>query len=119
MSEPKLITPLIDDHIMGEPISDHHGVRCCPAMHSQTEEKLMVKILSIPASPSQLEALLLTGAYPSAEAANDYFRGLANDAVAEAQLLKELSQLEGFAAYTDWQVVPMDDGIGFDVYLVG
>ncbi len=118
LSEPKLITPLLDDHIMGEPISDHHGVRCCPAMHSQTEEKLMVKILSIPASPSQLDALLLSGAYPSAEAANDYFRGLADEAVAEAQLLKELSQLEGFAAYTDWQVVPMEDGIGFDVYLI-
>jgi len=119
LSEPKLITPLLDGHIMGDPISDHHGVRCCPAMNTGTEEKFMVKIISIPASPAQLDALLLSGAYPDAEAAGAYFRRLADETVAEAELLKNLSGLEGFTAYDRWQVVPMDGAVGYEIYLVG
>ena len=119
LSEPKLISPLLDAYIMGDPISDHHGVRCCPAIKSETEEKYIVKILSIPASSVQLEALLLTGAYPTAEAALTYFRELSDNAVAEAELLQRLSKLEGFVAFEGWQVEPMEDGTGFDVYLVG
>ena len=119
MSEPKLISPLLDEYIMGDPISDHHGVRCCPAIKNETEEKYIVKILSIPASSVQLDALLLTGAYPTAEAALAYFKELADSAVAEAELLQRLSKLEGFVGFEGWQIEPMEDGTGFDVYLVG
>lgn len=118
MSEPKLISPLLDGFLMGDPISSHHGVRCCPAMREDTEEKYIVKIISIPASQTQLDALLLTGAYKNKESANVYFHQLAEDLEAEAQTLKNLSQLEGFDAYEGWQVVPMEDGTGFDVYLL-
>ena len=62
MSEPRLISPMLDNFIMGGPISDHSGVRCCPAMENETDEKYIVKVISIPASPSQMDALLLTGA---------------------------------------------------------
>ena len=67
MSEFKLISPLLDGFIMGDPISDHHGVRCCPAMHTETEHKYIVKIISIPATQTQVDALLLTGAYSNKE----------------------------------------------------
>lgn len=119
MSEPKLITPLLDDHLLGEPISSRHGVRCCPAIRKDSEEKYMVKIISIPASPRQLDALLLTGAYPTREAALRYFKALADDTQAEAELLQKLSRLEGFIAYDAWQTEPMEDGSGYDVYLLG
>lgn len=119
MSEPKLITPLLADHLMGDPISNHHGVRCCPAMRKDTEDKYIVKILSIPASQVQLEALLLTGAYSSKEAALEYFKELSDGVVQEAEILRKLSFIEGFCSYEDWQIVPMDDGVGFDVYLLG
>ena len=76
MSEPKLISPLLDGFVMGDPISDHHGVRCCPAMQLDTEQKYIVKIISIPASQKQLDALLLTGAYSSKEDALAYFAEL-------------------------------------------
>ena len=119
MSEPKLISPLLDEHVMGAPISGHHGVCCCPAMRKDSDSKYIVKIISIPASQIQLDALLITGAYPSKEAALDYFRELSEAAVQEAELLQRLSKLEGFTAYEGWQVVPMEDGVGFDVYLLG
>lgn len=119
MSEPKLISPLLDDYIMGEAISDHHGIRCCPAIKKDTDEKYIVKILSIPASSVQLDALLLTGAYPTEEAALAYFRELAESTIAEAELLQQLSKLEGFVGFDGWQLEPMEDGKGFDVYLIG
>ncbi len=119
MSEPKLISPLLDEYIMGDPISDHHGVRCCPALKKETDEKYIVKILSIPASPVQAEALLLTGAYPTEEAVLAYFKELADSTAEEAALLQRLSMLEGFAGFDAWQIEPMEDGAGFDVYLIG
>lgn len=118
MSEPKLISPLLDNFVMGAPISDHNGVRCCPAMAKDSDDKYIVKIISIPASQVQLDALLLTGAYRDHEAARLYFQELADGVVDEAQTLERLSQLEGFIPYERWQVVPMEDGTGFDVYLL-
>ncbi len=119
MSEPKLISPLLSNHIMGDPISEHHGVRCCPAMLKDSDHKYIVKIISIPASQVQLEALLLTGAYKSSEEAQQYFKELADATADEARLLQKLARLEGFHAYPSWQIEPMDDGIGYDVYLLG
>lgn len=119
MSEPKLITPLLADHIMGDPISDHHGVRCCPALMKDTDEKYIVKIISIPAARSQLDAMLLTGACRSEDDALHYFQQQAEAVTGEAELLTKLSNLEGFRAYEAWQIEPMDGEIGFDVYLLG
>lgn len=119
MSEAKLITPLLAEHLMGDPISNHHGVRCCPAIRKDTEDKYIVKILSIPASQVQLEALLLSGAFSDKESALAYFKDLADGVVAEAEILGKLSDIEGFCGYEGWQIVPMEDETGYDVYLLG
>ena len=58
MSEPKLISPLLDDFSMGAALSEHDGVRCYPALKENSEKKYIVKIVSIPASQSQVDALL-------------------------------------------------------------
>lgn len=119
MSEPRLISPLLDHFAIGGAISDHDGVRCYPAMREESDDKYIVKIITIPASERQLDALLLTGAYPDAQAARSYFESLVNDVENEAQVLRHLAKLEGFLAYENYQVVPTEDGIGFDVYLLG
>ena len=120
MSEPKLISPLLDGFVMGDPISSHHGVRCCPAMQTDSNSKYIVKIISVPASQTKLDALLLAGAFSSTDSALSYFQDLADGIVEEAVLLQRLSRLEGFTAYEKWQVVPMEDGeVGFDIYLSG
>ena len=118
MSEPKLISPMLDNFAMGDPISDRNGVRCCPAMRKDTDDKYIVKIISIPSSQSQLEALLLSGAYSDKVDALSYFNVLANGIIEEAQTLQKLSQLEGFTPYENWQIVPMDDEAGYDIYLL-
>ena len=120
MSELKLVSPLLDGFVMGDPISSHDGTRCCPAMKENSDDKYIVKIISVPASQKQLDALLLTGAYKNADAAAAYFKELAEDTVKEARLLQQLAKLEGFLSYEDWQIVPMEgEDTGFDVYLLG
>lgn len=118
MSEPKLISPMLDNFAMGDPISDHDGVRCCPAMEMGSDNKYIVKIISVPASPVQLNALLLSGAYQDQESALNYFKDLADGIIEETKILQQLSQLEGFIPFENWQIVPMEDGTGYDVYLL-
>lgn len=118
MSQLKLISPLLDNFDMGDPISEHDGVRCCPAMRKGTDERYIVKVISIPASRTKLDALLLTGAYPNEEAALNYFSELASDVNEEAQVLQKLSRLEGFLPYEGCQTVLMDDDVGYQVYLL-
>ncbi len=120
MSEPKLISPLLDGYSMGSPISDHDGVCCAPAMKENSDSKYIVKVISIPASQVQLDALLLTGAYKDAASAMDYFKELSEGVAAEAKCLSKLAKLEGFLPYEGWQVVPMEKNqLGYHVYLVG
>lgn len=118
MSEPKLISPMLDHFAMGDPISDHNGVRCCPAMRNDSDEKYIVKIISVPASKTQLDALLLTGAYPDEASALAYFKKLADSIIDEVDILSRLSQLEGFLPYTNHQITLMEDESGYDVYLL-
>ena len=119
MSEPKLISPFLDGFAMGDPLSDHDGVRCCPAMKEDSDNKYIVKIISVPASQVQLEALLLTGACQDKEQAMAYFKELADGVVKEAKFLTKLSRKEGFVPYESWQVVPMEgDETGYDIYLI-
>ena len=119
MSEQKLVSPLLDGFVMGDPMSNHDGVCCCPAMRENSEEKYIVKIVSVPASQRQLDALLLTGAYPDAASATAYFKEVAEGVVKEAELLKQLSRLEGFLAYDNWQIVPMEGtNLGYQIYLI-
>lgn len=118
MPELKHISPMLDGFITGQAISSHDGVCCYPAIREDTAEKYIVKVISIPASAVQTEALLLTGAFADANAVRDYYKELADGVQKEANVLTELSQLEGFLNYEQVQVVPMEDGDGFDVYLL-
>lgn len=118
MSEPKLISPLLDGYIMGEPISDHHGVCCCPAIQEDTDERFIVKIISIPASQVQLDALLLTGAYSDREQALRYFEELALGVTGELDILGRLNKQEGFLPYLDHQTEQMEEGVGYKVYMI-
>lgn len=118
MSEPKLISPLLDGFSMGTAISEHDGVRCYPALKENSEKKYIVKIISIPASQVQLDALLLTGAYSDPTAAMEYFKELSDNVEKEAACLKNLARLEGFLAFEGCQAVPMEGRLGYEVYLL-
>jgi len=118
VSEPKLISPMLDNYIMGGPISEHHGICCCPAMEKESREKFIVKVISIPASPSQIDALLLSGAFRDEASILAYFKEVADSIVEEIKVLSKLSEQEGFLPYIAYQVEPKESEIGFDVYLL-
>ena len=39
LAETELISPLLDGFAMGNPMSSHDGVRCCPAIKENSGEK--------------------------------------------------------------------------------
>jgi len=119
LSDPKLISPMLDGFAMGSPISDHDGVRCCPAVKENSDNKYIVKIISVPASQVQLDAFLLTGAYKDPADAMEYFKDTVDGIEKEAKLLQKLSKLEGFLPYDSWQIEPMDENrLGYEIYLI-
>ncbi len=118
MPEPKQILPMLEGFLTGDPISDHHGVSCSPAMREATEEKYMLKTVSVPASGAKLEAMLLAGAFSDRAAALAYYEDMSQAIVEEAVLLQRLSRLEGFTPYEAWQSQPKEDGSGYCVSLL-
>ena len=120
MSDIKLVSPLLDSFVIGEALNSHNGVTCYPAMKENSEDRYIVKTIAVPASQKQLDALLLTGAYKDPAEATEYFREIAEGIVAEAEILKKLSSLEGFLPYDNWQMTPMGDNkLGYMIYLLG
>ena len=118
MSEPKLISPLLDGFAMGDAITDRGGIRTCPALEQESEDKYIVKIISTPASSQQIDALLLTGAYADRDQALSYYKTVSQDIIREAEVLEKLSRLDGFIPGAGSQLVENEDGSGYDVYLL-
>ena len=119
MSEQITVSPLLDGFTIGTPVNDHYGVCCYPAVKEKSDRKYIVKVISVPASQTQLDALLITGAYRDSAEAADYFRQLSENLLQEAQLLQSLSRLEGFLPYEGCQLEPMQKNrIGYQVYLL-
>ena len=120
MSDPKNISPLLDGFTLGTPFSEHHGVVCCPAIKENSNKKYIVKVISVPATQAQFDAMLLAGAYKDPGDAMEYFREIGENILQEAELLKKLSKLEGFLPYDGWQMEPISRRrLGYEVYLVG
>lgn len=120
MFDPRNISPLLDGFTLGAAISEHHGVKCCPAIKENTNKKYIVKIISVPASQTQFDALMLAGAYKDPGDAMEYFCNSGEDILREAELLKKLSRIEGFLPYDGWQMEPITRRrLGYEIYLVG
>ncbi len=120
MSEQKRFSPLLDGMTLGNPMSEHDGVQCCPAIKENTDKKYIVKTISVPASQVQLDALLLAGAYKDPADAMEYYRQVGERILKEAQLLKQLSKLDGFLPYEGWQMEAITRRrLGYEICLVG
>ena len=68
MSDTLLVSPLLDGMLPEGPLPEGSGV--FRVRHQSSGRSLMVKRISIPESPADTEALLLTGAVTDAESAN-------------------------------------------------
>ena len=118
MSEPRCISPMLDGFSLGQAISDHSGVECYPAMRNDSEKRYIVKKISLPASQVQVEALLLTGVYQDEQAVGEYYKELAQLVRQEVRILDQLAGQRGFVPFQGCQIEPMEDGVGYEVYLL-
>ncbi len=118
MPELKSVSPILDGLMAGQCFSEHDGVQCYPAIRLETGDKYIIKVIRVPSSPVQTEALLLTGAIAGREEATQYYKTLAEEVVADAKKLNELALLEGFAGCEQVQCEPSEDGEGYKIYLL-
>lgn len=119
MPEQKSVSPLLDGFTIGTPIKSHFGVCCYPAVRENSERKYIVKTISVPASQTQLDALLITGAYPNPAAAAEYFRSQAESLMHENEILNKLSRQGGFLPFEGCQMEPVPHNrIGYEVYFL-
>lgn len=118
MSIPKSVSPLLDNILIGDAISEHHGIRCYPAMHKDTGDKYIVKVISLPPSQTQVDALKLAGVVSDDDSIRHYFQERSIETITEIETLQALSRHEGFLPCEGYQLEPSEDGLGFDIYML-
>lgn len=119
MPEQPNVSPLLDGFTLGPPAHDHAGVCCYPAVRADNQRKYIVKVISVPASQTQLDALLITGAYKDSAEADAYFRSQAEGIVQESRMLGQLARRGGFVPYEGCQLDPIGKNrVGYEVTLL-
>lgn len=119
LSEVKKISPLLDEFALGRQFSNHYGVSCYPAVHTVSNEKFILKHVSIPESQTKVDALLLTGACLDRTAAQTYYEELAQSMVSELETLRDLAQTRAFSPVYDYQLTPKDkEQVGMDLWIL-
>ena len=115
MSEIKKVSPLLDGVELGERFSDRGRTECYDCERIDTGEKLVLKHIAIPESDTKIQALIITGAVADEAAANEYFRGLAEDLRSELEFLASQPETSGVDTWRDFQIEARE-GVGFDIY---
>lgn len=118
MPELKSVSPILDGLMAGQCFTEHDGVHCYPAIRLETGDKYIVKVVSVPSSSVQTEALLLTGAIAGTEDAQRYYKTLAEEVLQETKTLNELALLEGFVGCEQVQCEEAEDENGYQVYIL-
>lgn len=117
MSELKMVSPLLDRMAVEKEIAGHNG-RTCYTLRSTSGERFILKRISVPASDSQVRALILSGAYPDEAAVHAYYGRVAADIKSELEIGKKLAASGTFAGAISYQIEPNESGVGYDVYIL-
>lgn len=118
MSEPHSNASVPKGFVLGDVTSSRPGVTCQEARRTDSDERYIIKTITLPSSQTQLDALLLTGAYPDADAAKDYYRALAEELERQVRVLDKLSAQRGFLDFSGCQITELTEGVGFDLTLI-
>ena len=111
------VSPLLDAMEVEECFASHDGASCYRILHPESGREFVLKHISVPASPEQVEALLLTGAYASEAEADAYYRKEAEALVREAEERKKLLDCPYILPFLGVQM-EKKEGVGYDVYAV-
>jgi serine/threonine protein kinase len=116
--DPQAISPLLDHMIVGEAIGQGSNGTVYAAKDTETERLYIVKHISIPQSPTQVEALLYTGAVADEEEAQNYYAQSVQELETELEQLNKLASCPFIQNYTGAQIEPKQNAVGYDCYLV-
>ena len=118
MSELKLISPLLDGLELVHTIQTSGSASVCLLRRAQDGKEYVLKLISVPESQTQVDALILTGAAADEEAAKAYYEQVVEDYQNELSSLDALKDSTNVATYLGRQVCPKEEGIGFEIYLL-
>lgn len=118
MSAPRNISPILDGFTVAEMVSQHSAACCYRVKQNFSGKDFLLKIISLPASVSQLDTLLMSGSFSGPAEINSYFKEQARDVLRNVQVLRHMATVGGFVDYDCVQVVPSADGKGYEVYLL-
>ena len=79
------------------------------------ESYAAIKVISIPADPSEVDSLRSEGL--DMNATRTYLQGIVNDFVSEIQLMESLKGVQNIVSVEDYKVVEKSDEIGWDIYI--
>ena len=79
------------------------------------ESYAAIKVISIPADPSEVDSLRSEGL--DMNATRTYLQGIVNDFVSEIQLMESLKGVQNIVSVEDYKVVEKTDEIGWDIYI--
>ncbi len=118
MPDFNMVRPLLDGMNVEKELSVHNGRACYLLTHAQSKEQFVLKHMSVPASDSQIRALILSGAYANEAAVHEYYGRVVEDMKQELQLGQKLAESGCYAGAVDFQVEPKQEGVGYDVYIL-
>lgn len=118
MAAPRPVSPILDGFRLEQPLCQHGAAACYAATETASAAPFILKVISIPTSPVQMEAMLMTGAFSDRNHANLYFKEQAREVLNEAKTLRHMAALGGFSDFDSVQVVPAAEENGFEVYLL-
>jgi len=118
LSELKLISPLLDGLELVRTIQASGGTTVCLMRRASGGQEYILKLISVPESQTQVDALLLTGAAADEEAAKKYYEQVVDDYQQEFAILETVKGSPNVATYLGHQICPKDEGVGFEIYLL-
>lgn len=118
LAELKLISPLLSNMELVSCLSERGGTSVYVVRSTKSGQSYILKHISVPESQKQVDALLFTGASASKEDAQKYYEQVVSDYKTELETLEAISSSPNLACYRSYQIVPKEDAIGYDVYLL-
>lgn len=114
-----MVSPLLDGMTLLECLNSGGGFACYLLKRDDTDEKFVLKHISVPESETNVDALILTGAVTDREGAKAYYRNVAESQAVEVRNWQKLAGHDNLSVFTGFQLeVREDDAIGYDFYLL-
>ena len=118
MAELKLVAPLLSNMEVVDCISTHGATSVYLVRSIRSNQTYILKHIGVPESQKQVDALIFSGAAASEEQAQEYYKQVVTDYQSELETLETLSASPNIDCFRSYQIVPKEDAVGYDVYLL-